>query len=606
MFFWKLMNERITENLVRKNLKLKWYSGLSIEEQKSKNPKIIKLLKNASKSWKGSWKPEFLILLPNKNILIVIECKADIGKHQSQNLDQYKDFAVDGALLYWSYLSKEYNVIAIAVSWMNEKELKISNYLFLKGEENPKDLNVKEILRQEEYEKLLAKDFEKELKDHSDLKKFSKDLHNQIRDYAKLDEASKPLFVSWILIALKDEEFRKWYRYATDLQKSLYQAIVRKIDAFDIPWDKKELMKHTYQFLEKHPNLSKKYNNSDTSVLLFLMQEIEENISPFFHEYNEYDIIGSFYWEFLRYTWWDKQGLWIVLTPKHITELFVELANVNLNSIVYDPCCGTWWFLISAMKKMVDLANWNWEIIEKIKRNQLVGIEQNPNMYTLACSNMILRWDGKANIYQWDCFEKELVEKIKEHKPNVGFVNPPYSQKGEWQSEMEFVEHMLDCLEKNWTGIAIVPMSCALTSNNKNNEVKNRILSKHTLEAVFSMPAELFYPVGVVTCIMIFTAHLPHNNLKESFFWYFKDDWFEKTKNDWRIDKKQKYDGIKQKWLKLFFNKKEEAWYSALKCVSWNDERCAEAYMETDYFQLSEDDFVNEIKKFVLFKELNS
>jgi type I restriction-modification system DNA methylase subunit len=75
-------------------------------------------------------------------------------------------------------------------------------------------------------------------------------------------------------------------------------------------------------------------------------------------------------------------------------------------------------------------------------------------------------------------------------------------------------------------------MSCALTSNKSNNEIKSRILKKHTLEAVFSMPSELFYPVGVVTCIMVFSAHLPHNTMKESFFGYFKNDGYEKTKNE--------------------------------------------------------------------------
>jgi type I restriction-modification system DNA methylase subunit len=358
--------------------------------------------------------------------------------------------------------------------------------------------------------------------------------------------------------------------------------------------------------LEKHPNLSKEYGKSNETVLKILIWQVEKNIAPFFHAYDEYDVIGSFYWEFLRYTGWDKQWLGIVLTPKHITELFVELARVNVNSKVLDPCCGTGWFLISAMKKMIEDAKEDSKLIDKIKAEQLIWIEQNPNMYTLACSNMILRWDGKANIYQWDCFDPELVEKIKEHKPNTWFINPPYSQKWEWQSEMAFVEHMLDMLEKNWTWVAIVPMSCALTSNNINNETKKRILSKHTLEAVFSMPWELFYPVGVVTCVMVFTAHIPHNNLKESFFWYFKDDWYEKTKNDWRIDRRHKYEEIKQKRLKLFFNRKEEAWFSALKCVWWDEEWCAEAYMETDYSTLNEQDFINEIRKFVLFKQLNS
>lgn len=602
------MSERITENLAKDLFISKWYNKKFIEEQKSQNPIIDKLLKWWSKKWDGKSKPEFLITFSNSDTLIVVECKSYINQHESQNKDKIADFAVDWVLYYWAKLSKQYNVIAIAISGQNEKELKISNYLFLKWEQNYRDLNLSQIMTQLEYENIIRKDPNQEKKNYSELLKFSRELHNNIRDYAKLDESSKPLFVSGILIALKNWFFKWGYKWVDwkELQKQLYQAICNQIDAFNIPWWKKELMKDTYKFLEKHPNLEKNYWKSNQSVLRVLIEQIETNISPFFDTYNEYDTIWSFYGEFLRYTGWDKQWLWIVLTPKHITELFVELARINTNSIVFDPCCGTWWFLISAMKQMINEAKDDSKLIEKIKSEQLIWIEQNPNMYTLACSNMILRWDGKANIYQWDCFDSKLVEEIQKHKPNIGFINPPYSQKWEWQSEMEFVEHMLDTLEKNWTWIAIVPMSCALTSNKQNNEVKTRILQKHTLEAVFSMPQELFYPVWVVTCIMVFTANLPHNNFKESFFGYFKDDWYEKTKNDWRIDKKKKYENIKDKWLRLFFNRKEEVWFSALSCVSWSDEWCAEAYMETNYSTLNENNFIEEMRKFVLFKQLNN
>lgn len=599
------MSERITESLTKDLFISKWYEKSWIEEQKSQNPIIDKLLKWWSK--KGNWKskPEFIITFPNSNTLIVVECKPYINQHQSENRDKLADFAVDWVLYYWAKLSREYNVIAIAVSWQTEKELKISNFLFLKWEHNYKDLELNQIMTSKEYENIISRDPNQEKKNYSELLKFSRELHNNIRDYAKLDESQKPLFVSGILIALKNGLFKIWYQMSDgkDLQKNLYQAICNQIDAFNIPGWKKELMKDTYKFLEKHPNLEKNYAKSTESVLKVLIKQIETNISPFFDTYNEYDIIWSFYWEFLRYTGWDKQGLWIVLTPKHITELFVELARVNVNSKVFDPCCGTWWFLISAMKEMLKQANWNTEIEDKIKAENLVWIEQNPNMYTLGCSNMILRWDWKANIYQWDCFDEKIVNEIKEkHKPNIWFINPPYSQKWEWQSEMEFVEHMLDMLEKNGTWIAIVPMSCALTSNKANNEVKSRILQKHTLEAVFSMPSELFYPVWTVTCVMVFTSKLPHNNLKESFFGYFKDDWYEKTKKDWRIDKKKKYEEIKNNWLKLFFNRKQEVWYSALKCINGNDEWCAEAYMETDYSTLNENDFIDEIKKYISYQ----
>jgi len=39
--------------------------------------------------------------------------------------------------------------------------------------------------------------------------------------------------------------------------------------------------------------------------------------------------------------------------------------------------------------------------------------------------------------------------------------------------------------------------------------------------------------------------------------------------------------------------------------VNANSEWCAEAYMETDYSNLKKEHFENEIKRFVLFKEIN-
>jgi len=43
-----------------------------------------------------------------------------------------------------------------------------------------------------------------------------------------------------------------------------------------------------------------------------------------------------------------------------------------------------------------------------------------------------------------------------------------------------------------------------------------------------------------------------------------------------------------------------------LKNVTGQDEWCAEAYMETNYATLNENDFIEEMRKFVLFKQLNN
>jgi hypothetical protein len=72
-----MVNERKTENLVRKLLEKQGYTdnqNITIEEQKSDNPKIDKLLKSASKKGSGRGLPEFIITFANKPENIVVVC----------------------------------------------------------------------------------------------------------------------------------------------------------------------------------------------------------------------------------------------------------------------------------------------------------------------------------------------------------------------------------------------------------------------------------------------------------------------------------------------------------------------------------------------------
>ena len=103
-----MVNERKTENLVRKLLEENGYTNKSnviIEEQASDNPRIDKLLQTASKKGRGKGYPEFIISFKDKpDDIIIIECKAETKKHESKSRKRYAEYAVDGALLYASYL----------------------------------------------------------------------------------------------------------------------------------------------------------------------------------------------------------------------------------------------------------------------------------------------------------------------------------------------------------------------------------------------------------------------------------------------------------------------------------------------------------------------
>jgi len=595
-----MANERKTEIIVRNHFN-KFLSSIEMEEQKSDNAKIDKLLKSASKKGSGRGYPEFLITYKtNSDLLIVIECKADVTKHESKTKDKYSDYAVDGVLLYSSYLSKSFDVLAIAVSGETKRNLKISHFLHLKGERKATEIFDDKLLSAEDYLNGYLKSPEKFRQDYKTLLDFTKKLNENLHTH-KILESQRSLLLSCVLIALENTAFKNSYashKIPKNLANSLVQTVSNELESANISGDKLNNLNVQFSFIKTDTSLSRK-----DKVLKELIDEIDENINQFIKTHEYFDVLGQLYIEFLRYANSDK-GLGIVLTPPHITELFAELAEVNKNSIAYDNCTGTGGFLISAMKKMIEDAKGDAKKIKEIKAKHLIGTEYQSHIFALAVSNMYIHQDGKTNIMNGSCFEPKFIKEVKERKPTVGFLNPPYkSNKKTDTDEFEFILNNLDCLVDGGTCIAIVPMQSALATKGKVYEFKKQLLKKHTLDAVLSMPDELFFnsKVGVVSCIMIFKAHKPHPKSKETYFGYYKDDGFVKRKIQGRYDAFGKWEGIKEKWISNYMNRKQEAGFSVNRVISASDEWVAEAYMKTNYSNLTDEDFTDTILDYVTF-----
>jgi type I restriction-modification system DNA methylase subunit len=402
---------------------------------------------------------------------------------------------------------------------------------------------------------------------------------------------------------LEDDAFRVSYDKMSNpknLADFLTNTVSDKLGNANLSRDKLDNLNIQFGFIKTDTSLTTK-----NGLLKELIDEIDANINQFIKTHEYFDVLGQLYIEFLKYANSDK-GLGIVLTPPHITELFAELAQVNKNSIAYDNCTGTGGFLISAMKYMIKDAEGDGEKIRQIKANQLIGTEYQSHIFALAVSNMYIHQDGKTNILNGDCFDKNVIEQIKAKNPTVGLLNPPYQGNKKTDiDELEFILNNLECLVDGGTCIAIVPMQKALATSGKIAELKKKLLDKHTLEAVLSMPDELFFnsDVNVVTCVMIFTAHRKHSPAKKTYFGYYKDDGFIKRKIQGRFDGLGKWVSIKKKWVSYFLdeNRKEEAGFSINKTVTAYDEWCAEAYMETDYSNLTERDFEDTVLNYVTF-----
>ncbi|AVB77184.1 HsdM family class I SAM-dependent methyltransferase [Methanococcus maripaludis] len=569
---------------------------IELEPQGSSIVEINTALKTASKNRTGKVGfPEYIGVI--KDFLLVIEDKSELSNHiilDNKNLismerNDVKNYAVNGALFYGQHLAKNTSykkIIAFGISG-NEKKHKISPiyideteyYRELPDVESFISFNEKNI--DEYYTREILKEATDEEKTTEEILKDASILHEDLRNYGTLKDVDKPLIVSGILLALRESESKNFSiddltgdTIKTDGQK-IYDAIESNLKRANVSPDVKKdkllsqfaIIKDTPKLNEIEPKLKKTPLKHYTE---YLYNKIYKSIR---YIQSSEDYLGRFYGEFMSYSGGDGQTLGIVLTPKHITELFCDLVEVKPNDIVFDPCCGTAGFLIASMHNMLKQTSKKSEQ-RNIRQNQLHGFELQPYMFTIATTNMILRGDGKSNLINED-FLKQDPNKIQLKQPTVGMMNPPYSQgskKDPTLYEIAFTEHLLDSLTVGARCIVIIPQSSVTGKTREEQSIKENILKKHTLEGVITLNKDTFYGVGVMPCIAIFTAGEPHLNDKECKFIDFRDDGYKISPHIGLLETEQAKDK-KQHLLDVWFDRIEsETKFCVKTTVEPNDE----------------------------------
>jgi type I restriction enzyme M protein len=255
------------------------------------------------------------------------------------------------------------------------------------------------------------------------------------------------------------------------------------------------------------------------------------------------DILGKFYEVFLKYGNGAKE-IGIVLTPRHITKFAVETVGVGPNDLVYDCACGTGGFLVAAFDHVRKIASS--QQIEKFKKHNLFGIEQESYVAALAIVNMIFRGDGKNNIVEGNCFSKFLTRSTVDGyataryvptPPTEGnepitrvFMNPPFALKQSDEQEFLFVETALKSMATGGLLFAIVPMSVMSEGGKFASWRRDTLLGHNTLLSVLSFPEELFYPVSNQTVAVVVRRGIPHAQEQPVLWGRVSSDGFQKSK----------------------------------------------------------------------------
>lgn len=358
------------------------------------------------------------------------------------------------------------------------------------------------------------------------------------------------------------------------------------------------------------------------------------------------DILNLFFIAFNKYT--GKADKNQAFTPDHITEFMCRLTEVDRTKIVLDATCGSGSFLVQAMvKELADCRRGKTEaetkdLMTTVKESHIYGIEVEEKAYGLSTTNMLIHSDGNSNIKFGSCFDNKAF--IKGANPDIILMNPPYNAKPigipkeykvNWGKSTDgkedptkglvFIHYLSDILKevnleretnnlprKTIKLAVLLPVAAAIgTSSSIITEEKKAMLADNTLEAVFTLPDEIFYPgASACACCMLFTLGQPHvkadGTSRVTFFGYCKDDGFKKKKNLGRVEQfdnggDSKWKKIENEWLHLYDSRKSEDGKSAMAIVNGESEWLCEAYMKTDYSTLQESDFQRTINDYLSY-----
>jgi hypothetical protein len=520
-------------------------------------------------------KPDFS--LTKYELPIIIENKLGSKKLINEAIDGVRfdeksvnSFAVNGALHYATGMistGKYHEVVAIGIAGDSAEniELKIY-YVYGSGETSYKllrDVKTLDFLENQNtfeqfYKNARLSEDEKHdilINSQATLQKYAKSLNKLMHNH-NITAPQRVLYISGMLLSMQGVFDIKGDKVQDGLTPDDLKGIqsdtkrdgiqiVNQIKEFlvarEIPTEKQSLMLSSFFEISKDPQRDE-LGDLDKEVSSLINGKASSNKQIFTFIYNNIflsidamvghlDIMGEMYSGFLKYALGDGKEIGIVLTPPYITKLMATILDINKDTKVMDLATGSAGFLISSMELMIQDAELSFgkktssaeKKIKEIKSNQLLGIELNAEMFTLAATNMVLRGDGSSNIQKGNTFNTPEDLYIN-FRANRLLLNPPFSYS---ENGMPFIAFGLEKMEKGGLGAIIIQDSAgsgkAITTNKS-------ILKKHTLIASIKMPTDLFQPMaGVQTSIYIFEAHRPHDFEKTVKFIDFRNDGYKRT-----------------------------------------------------------------------------
>jgi len=237
------------------------------------------------------------------------------------------------------------------------------------------------------------------------------------------------------------------------------------------------------------------------------------------------------------------------LTPFPVIDFLVKIVNPRNGEKILDPCCGIGDFLsLSFVHGQEKDTPW------QLDDANMYGVDLDDNMIMLATLNMLLNGDGEAKLYQRpdkgsilfkiaEGNPPELVELLPDYnkdgawdsrpdstrlmKFDVVLTNPPFGEDRAYRPETSedrriietyetwalsgggdnidkgviFLENAYRCLKDE--GRVGIVLSNSIASINRWQKVREWLMDRMRVVALFDLPANVFAETGVNTTLIV-------------------------------------------------------------------------------------------------------
>lgn len=256
------------------------------------------------------------------------------------------------------------------------------------------------------------------------------------------------------------------------------------------------------------------------------------------------DVKWEIYESLLSKVWEDtKSGAGQYFTPRSIIKVMVEVLNPSVKDKIYDPCCGTWGFLLAAHDFILEKWWLDKDEQKELKTWVVFWKELVAGTARLAVMNMFLHgiWEDKSPIEVGD----SLI-KAPDNKYTVVLTNPPFGKKSSdnftttdgWNSksdnsivrddfwtitsnkQLNFIQHIFSLLETNGTAGVVLPDN-VLFEWGSGEVIRKKLLHNTNLHTIVRLPTGIFYANWVKANILFFQKKKASEQAQTKEVWFY-------------------------------------------------------------------------------------